>query len=371
MVLLATLFQRPHMRRLSARYVTAACSALALAGPLASVIADAAQRTFVASYGLDANTCALNSPCRSFGTAITHTDDQGEVIALDSAGYGRVTITKSVSIVAPTGIYAGISVSAGTNGIDIDGPSVVVKLRGLTINGQGGTHGISFTQGTSLFVEQCVVSDMGSQGIHLETGMTHVTDSTIRKSVGEGIRAQSGAAIVVDRSRIERNSTGVHVLNGSMTITNSVVSGNGGTAGIQIETTNASDTDAAVTESNISHNASAGIQAISSGTGSVRLLAARNTIGFNGGSGLLVDSTNTGIVTGMITDNAIMRNLDSGILVLHTNTRVTLSANAISGNNPAGVLQNGSGIIRTRSNNVSQDNLVNDIDGALTPIAGD
>ncbi len=361
------------MLRLSAQCVTAACSAIAFAGPVASVTADAAQRTFVASYGSDAASCALNTPCRSFGTAIAHTDAQGEIIVLDSAGYGRVTITKSVSIVAPAGVYAGISVFAATNGIDINGPNVTAKLRGLTINGQGGAHGISFTQGTSLYVEQCVVSDMGSQGIHLETGIAHVTDSTIRNSVGAGIRAESGAAVVVDRSRIERNGTGVHVLNGPrMTITNSVVSDNGGTAGIYIQSTDGSDTDAAVTESNISHNTNAGIQAIANGTGStVRLLAARNTIGFNGGSGLSVDSTNSGITTGMISDNAVMRNLFHGIYVHGADTTAALAANAISGNYPAGVLQNGSPLVWTRSNNVARGNLINDIDAALTPIVGD
>lgn len=361
------------MLRLSTRCVTAACLSLALAGPGASVSADAAQRTFVASYGSDAASCALNTPCRSFGTAIAHTDDKGEIIVLDSGGYGRVTIAKSVSIFAPAGVYAGISVFATTNGIDIDGPNVIVKLRGLTINGQGGAHGISFTQGTSLYVEQCVVSDMGSQGIHLETGIAHLTDSTIRNSAGDGIRAESGAAVVVDRSRIEGNGTGVHVLNGpTMTITNSVVSGNRGAAGIQIESTNGSDTDAAITESNISHNTNAGIRAIANGSGStVRLLAARNTIGFNGSTGVIVDSTNSGITTGMISDNAVMRNLFHGIYAAGAGTTATLAANAISGNYPAGVLQNGSPLVRTRSNNVAQHNLVNDVDAVLTPVSGD
>ena len=67
----------------------------------------AAQRTFVASTGLDTHPCSISTPCRSFGTAIAHTDDNGEIIVLDSAGYGTVTIAKSVSIIAPPGIYAG------------------------------------------------------------------------------------------------------------------------------------------------------------------------------------------------------------------------------------------------------------------------
>jgi hypothetical protein len=73
-----------------------------------------AQRTFVASYGLDTNPCSLVAPCRSFGEAIKHTSSGGEVIVLDTAGYGSVVITKPVSIIAPPGIYAGLSVAAGT-----------------------------------------------------------------------------------------------------------------------------------------------------------------------------------------------------------------------------------------------------------------
>src|SRR5512132_2933185 len=59
------------------------------------------QRTFVASNGADTHPCSLVSPCRSFGTAIAAVAAGGEVIVLDSAGYGAVTITQSVSLIAP------------------------------------------------------------------------------------------------------------------------------------------------------------------------------------------------------------------------------------------------------------------------------
>jgi hypothetical protein len=72
------------------------------------------QRTFVASNGLDTNHCSSTAPCRSFGQAILQTNAGGEIVALDSAGYGRVTVTQSVSITAPPGINAGISVFSST-----------------------------------------------------------------------------------------------------------------------------------------------------------------------------------------------------------------------------------------------------------------
>ena len=86
------------------------------------------------------------APCRSFGAAITVTNASGEIVVLDSAGYGAVVINKSVSIISPPGIYAGVSVLAG-EGVTMNTAGIEVTLKGLTINGQGGTVGIHFTQG--------------------------------------------------------------------------------------------------------------------------------------------------------------------------------------------------------------------------------
>src|ERR671934_1739865 len=96
------------------------------------------RRTFVSTSGSDANPCDRATPCRSFGAAIANTTAGGEVIVLDSGGYGPVTITKAVSIIAPPGIYAGITALSG-DAIDVSaGTSDKVTLRGLTLNGIGG-----------------------------------------------------------------------------------------------------------------------------------------------------------------------------------------------------------------------------------------
>src|SRR5438093_6424824 len=63
------------------------------------------QRTFVSAHtGSDANPCGPTTPCRSFGAAMALTLSGGEIIVLDSGGYGTVTIDKSVSIVSPAGV---------------------------------------------------------------------------------------------------------------------------------------------------------------------------------------------------------------------------------------------------------------------------
>src|SRR5207302_10677152 len=110
----------------------------------AALPAAAVPRVFVSGLGNDANPGSLTSPKRSFTSALTVTDAGGEIIVLDSAGYGPVTINKSVSIISPTGVYAGITVTSG-NGVTVSaGASDVVILRGLTINGLPGFNGIQF-----------------------------------------------------------------------------------------------------------------------------------------------------------------------------------------------------------------------------------
>ena len=119
------------------------------------------QRTFVSTGGSDANNCALLTPCRGFGAAVAAVAAGGEVIALDSGGYGPVTITKSVSITSPAGVYAGVSVLPGQDGVVVNGPFVVVTLKGLTINGQGGNAGIDFIAGAQVTVESCEIANVG------------------------------------------------------------------------------------------------------------------------------------------------------------------------------------------------------------------
>ena len=86
-------------------------------------------RTFVASYGNDANPCTFLSPCKTFQQAVNAVAAGGEVTAIDSAGFGPVEITKAVTITSPEGIEAGIAAT----GIAVDinaGTSDAVVLRG-------------------------------------------------------------------------------------------------------------------------------------------------------------------------------------------------------------------------------------------------
>src|SRR5215831_17535226 len=111
---------------------------------LGIVPASAQLRTFVSGSGSDANPCSLAAPCRSFQQAHNTVAAGGEVVALDAAGYGTLTISKAVTVTA-IGIEASITSSAATPmGVTIAaGAADVVTLRGITvISGGVPGHGI-------------------------------------------------------------------------------------------------------------------------------------------------------------------------------------------------------------------------------------
>src|SRR6266849_4413627 len=111
---------------------------IALAATLPAIPAHARARVFVASYGSDSNPCTFLAPCRNFQQAVNVVDAGGEVTAIDSAGFGPISISHAVTITSPNGVEAGIVTVAGGNAIDITaGPSDAFVLRGLTLNGGG------------------------------------------------------------------------------------------------------------------------------------------------------------------------------------------------------------------------------------------
>jgi hypothetical protein len=194
--------------------------AFAVTGAVCCIDAAAGVRAFVASYGSDANviaSCAPTMPCRSFNAALGVVNDGGEIVAIDAAGYGSTTITKSVTLVANPGFYAGVAASAGT-AITIDTPSVKVTLRGLNINNTGGaTAGISMTAGSSLSIENCVISNISGPGIVVNAANNNtnpisvrIVDTVVRNSA-YGVYLQDGARAVISGSKFLGNSTGVWV----------------------------------------------------------------------------------------------------------------------------------------------------------------
>ncbi len=206
---------------------------------IVSLPVHAAWRTFVASTGNDANPCSLTQPCRGFARALTQTYAGGEVIVLDSAGYGPVWIGLPVSIIAPPGVYAGISVSsAGTaTGVEIIGPAAKVVLRGLSIistSGSladtGGKYGIRMTSGTELSVEDCVIagfvgdaSGVYGTGVSIETQASVRISGTVIRGNRYGVNVGFGATANVVNSQIVNNGEeGIQVYGGSSGATTNI-----------------------------------------------------------------------------------------------------------------------------------------------------
>jgi hypothetical protein len=201
------------------------------------------QRTFVASYGLDANPCSLTAPCRGFQAAINAVAAGGEVVAIDTAGYGAMEIHKSVSVIVPPGVHAGLSPGTGIPLpgfpgqfgvvlIDIQDTDVVV-LRGLNINHQGTvTGGIEWisTKGGTLHIENAVVNGFPKEGIYVQApnGRLIIHDSIIRNSgVGLYVGLALPDGVAADHLHIETSGDGIRLLDGvSANLSNCTFSAN-------------------------------------------------------------------------------------------------------------------------------------------------
>src|SRR5206468_1189869 len=168
-------------------------------------------RSWVASFGVDTNDCTRPAPCRTFGRAVTVSNPGAEVVVMDSAGYGPVTIDKAISIIAPPSVHAAIAPPSGDAITIATGIAFPVILRGLYLNGQGGTIGIVQQGNNDLHVERCVINGFSGGGIVFQTAVQphfFINDTTISNNDGHGILWQGGApgGGTIDHCRLERNS---------------------------------------------------------------------------------------------------------------------------------------------------------------------
>ncbi|MBI3147317.1 MAG: right-handed parallel beta-helix repeat-containing protein [Betaproteobacteria bacterium] len=315
----------------------------ALTMPLA---ANAAQRTFVSTTGNDANTasnCSTTAPCRGFAAALTVTDSGGEIIVRDSGGYGPVTINKSASIIAPDGVYAGISVLSGT-GITIATPGVEVVLKGLSINGLGGDYGIYLGDGASLLVENCTISNFSGSG---DTGLSvagdvvaQVKGSVFRKN-SRAIRIWGGANMhIADTLVAESSQAAVEALANSGSVTTRLHADRLAIHKAPVFALSAKSTDggtviASVKDSTF-HGNSYGVHANASSS-TTRVSIAQSDFSNN--------------VGGIYADGA--------------GSVVVLSRNTIT-RNGFGIGLSGSAVIKSASDNVIEENTAGDVVGSTT-----
>jgi len=181
-----------------------------------------ATRTWVSGVGDDANPCSRTAPCKTFAGAISKTATGGYINCLDPAGYGAVTITKSITIQCDEEL--GHVLVSGTNGIIVNVPAGSnVTLRGLTLEGINGAglNGISFIGNGTLHVQEVVINGFSQNGINFApsgagTAVLEVSNETlIFGSIGSGILVAPGsgaaAQVSINGANLTSNTHGLFV----------------------------------------------------------------------------------------------------------------------------------------------------------------
>jgi hypothetical protein len=313
----------------------------------ASISAHGAQRTFVATTGSDANTasnCSNTAPCRGFTAALTVTDSGGEIIVLNSGGYGPVTIGQSVSIIAQEGVYAGISVFSG-DGITIATPGVDVMLKGLSINGLGGTNGIYMTAGNSLVVQNCTLRSFLARGMVVTSAIrVRVLDSLFEGNT-DGAYFSNGPSVLISGSRfIANDGYGVYAF------------ANGASVNTKVE----------FSRSEVEGSTHYGIFAYASSSGSVKFHVRDSLLSRNDRGIYSYASGGTALAT--VSGSSIIAQTQEGLYVTGSGARLVAGGNTVT-HNRWGLSQGSSGVLLSAGDNIVSDNTTADTNGVITPLA--
>jgi hypothetical protein len=288
------------------------------AGLLVSASACFAQatRTWVSGVGDDANPCSRTAPCKTFAGAISKTATAGEINVLDPGGFGAVTITKSITIDG-AGAQASI-LAANTNGVIINGPSIVVNLRNLSINGASTTtgNGIRILQAAAVNIDGVNLMNFGGtgtngRGITIETNSSNtrinISNSSIYNMGNHGIHSVppgGNVILVVDNLNIAKGggaTSGIQLRElTAATINRSSITEHRNAAGITLERTTATAT---ISNSLIANNSNGVVNAAAGEAPTVFLYG--NTITNNTTNGPLISSGSmTSLGNNMIQGNA-------------------------------------------------------------------
>lgn len=201
-----------------------------------SVVHAQASRTWVSGVGDDANPCSRTAPCKTFAGAISKTAAGGEIDALDPAGFGAVTITKSITIDGGGGQVASVLVS-GTNGIVVNaGSADVVVLRNVRFAGIGsGLSGVLLLSAGSLVVDHCTINGFLTNGIEVSLtapGQVLVNDTVIQGGTAgikvDGTTGPGPINVSMRNVTAQGGSNGLDIQRGHVDVNGSLFTGNTG-----------------------------------------------------------------------------------------------------------------------------------------------
>jgi|SRR5665213_1514426 len=235
-----------------------------------------ATRTWVSGVGDDVNPCSRTAPCKTFAGAISKTAALGEINCLDSAGFGAITITKSISIIC-NGVIGGI-LSAGTNGVTVNAAATdKVVLKGLDINGAGtGLNGIRIISAFAVTIEDCTIQNTTQWGIQINNTALHqfqVTRVTATNNTLGGMQVRPANA----------GAVAVGIVTGLISFRNG--------KGIEIDGSGGSTSSTLIRQSDFNTNTT-GISLITAGTSLTAMVAdtsaQNNATGINAGASTFV-----------------------------------------------------------------------------------
>jgi hypothetical protein len=149
-----------------------------------------ATRTWVSGVGDDVNPCSRTAPCKTFAGAISKTAPGGEINCLDPAGYGAVTINKSLVIDCH---YTEGGALAGGNGIVVNAAGTdTIVLRGLDIFGVNPpTNGIRIIAAGAVHIEDCVIKRFNAAN-----------------SIGISVAPTGSLKLYIENTRVSENGNG-------------------------------------------------------------------------------------------------------------------------------------------------------------------
>jgi hypothetical protein len=314
------------MNKLVIRGLMTASVAVA-AIPLATPASAQATRTWISGVGDDANPCSRTAPCKTFQGAISKTATGGEINCLDSAGFGAVTITKSISLYCE-GTINGVLASS-TNGIIINGAGISVLLSGFDLEGFGnGLNGVRFVNGSSLHIRNSTIRGFrNTNAFGVNFAPTDVAGATL--ILDNVTIIDNGSATGVTGGVLIAPAAGVPV---TALIANSRISDNN-RGGIRIDGANAGSTVQATLSGNEIADNQVGVYARSiPGGGTVNVALSNNVVSGNSSTGVLAEDA---LATINATGNAITQN-SNGIRSLTGGNLVTFGDNSLIANNNNG-----------------------------------
>lgn len=341
-----------------------ACAVLVMVLP--TVAAATAPRRFVASYGVDSNPCTRVLPCRSFSAALAQTADGGEVIALDSAGYGSVIITRSVTLSAPPSVYAALT-SALTPAVEIRQAGIAVTLRGLTLLNSAG--GVVVSRVANVLIDRCeFAGNTAAIGASGDGSRVTVRDTTMRANRDGGILAPLAADVVVDRLFVEATylaAINLFAPGSQLTIADSFIVG--ASYGVIV----AEDVRLAMRNSVVAENGALGIESRSGGV-VVDSLVYRNAPPTSNSYGIAAFGEN-GVPALTVARSVIAANSVFGLVASSAAPTAQLVAdnNLIVGNVQFGLSQRVNAQVFSRGNNTIHGNNAGgpQTQGTITPLA--